>query len=61
MRKLSNLFMYLSMFCFAVPAFAQGGEATGGSQLGRHRRWFFHGVRVWHLRSGAGQSHCGGR
>jgi F-type H+-transporting ATPase subunit c len=30
MRKLSNLFMYLSLFCFAVPAFAQGGEATGG-------------------------------
>lgn len=30
MRKLSNLFMYLSLFCFAVPAFAQGGEASGG-------------------------------
>ena len=27
MRKLSNLFMALSVLCFAVPAFAQGGEA----------------------------------
>src|SRR5213595_1052710 len=29
MRKLSTLFMVLSLVCFAVPAFAQGGEATG--------------------------------
>jgi F-type H+-transporting ATPase subunit c len=28
MRKLSILFMVLSLLCFAVPAFAQGGEAT---------------------------------
>ena len=28
MRKLSNLFMALSLLCFAVPAFAQGGEAA---------------------------------
>ena len=30
MRKLSNLFMVLSLLCFAVPGFAQGGEAMGG-------------------------------
>jgi len=30
MRKLSNLFMVLSLLCFAAPAFAQGGEAMGG-------------------------------
>ena len=30
MRKLSNLFMYLSLFCFAVPAFAQAAEASSG-------------------------------
>jgi F-type H+-transporting ATPase subunit c len=29
MRKLSYLFMALSLLCFAVPAFAQGGEAAG--------------------------------
>jgi F-type H+-transporting ATPase subunit c len=29
MRKLSNLFMGLSLLCFAVPALAQG-EAAGG-------------------------------
>jgi len=29
MRKLSYLFMVLSALCFAVPAFAQGGEAAG--------------------------------
>jgi F-type H+-transporting ATPase subunit c len=28
MRKLSNLFMVLSLLCFAVPVFAQGGEAA---------------------------------
>jgi F-type H+-transporting ATPase subunit c len=28
MRKLSNLFMILSALCLAVPAFAQGGEAS---------------------------------
>ncbi|HLB86143.1 MAG TPA: ATP synthase F0 subunit C [Terriglobales bacterium] len=28
MRKLSYLFMALSLLCFAVPAFAQGGEAA---------------------------------
>jgi F-type H+-transporting ATPase subunit c len=27
MRKLSNLFMVLSVLCFALPAFAQGGMA----------------------------------
>jgi len=31
MRKLSNLFMALSVLSFAVPAFAQGGEAAGGA------------------------------
>jgi F-type H+-transporting ATPase subunit c len=31
MRKLSTLFMVLSWLCFAVPAFAQGGE--GSSQV----------------------------
>ena len=30
MRKLSYVFMALSMLCFAAPAFAQGG-ATGGT------------------------------
>ncbi len=30
MRKLSQLFMALSILSFAVPAFAQGGEAGGG-------------------------------
>jgi F-type H+-transporting ATPase subunit c len=30
MRKLSYIFMALSMLCFAAPAFAQGGEAGGG-------------------------------
>ena len=29
MRKLSYLFMMLSAMCFAMPAFAQGGESTG--------------------------------
>ncbi len=29
MGKLSQLFMGLSALCFAVPAFAQGGEAGG--------------------------------
>ncbi len=29
MRRLSQLFMVLSFLCFAVPAFAQGGEAAG--------------------------------
>ena len=57
MRKLSNLFMVLSVLCFAVPGFAQGGEAGWRSQLGRDRRRIFHGVRFRHLRSGAGQSH----
>ncbi len=28
MRKLSYLFMALSLLCFVVPAFAQGGEAS---------------------------------
>jgi F-type H+-transporting ATPase subunit c len=28
MRKLSQLFMVLSMLCLAVPVFAQGGEAA---------------------------------
>ena len=28
MRRLSNLFMMLSLLSFAVPAFAQGGEAA---------------------------------
>ncbi len=28
MRKLSYLFMALSLLCFAVPAFAQGGQAA---------------------------------
>ena len=28
-RVLSNLFMALSALCFAIPAFAQGGEAGG--------------------------------
>lgn len=28
MRKLSYVFMSLSILCFAVPAFAQGGEAA---------------------------------
>jgi F-type H+-transporting ATPase subunit c len=31
MRRLSNLFMALSVLSFAVPAFAQGGEAAGGT------------------------------
>jgi F-type H+-transporting ATPase subunit c len=30
MGKLSNLFMVLSLLCFAGPAFAQTGEAAGG-------------------------------
>jgi hypothetical protein len=34
MRKLSNLFMVLSLLSFAVPAFAQGGEAAGGVPIG---------------------------
>jgi F-type H+-transporting ATPase subunit c len=29
MHRLSQLFMALSFLCFAVPAFAQGGEAAG--------------------------------
>ena len=29
MRKLSYLFMALSLLCFTVPVFAQGGEAAG--------------------------------
>ena len=29
LRKLSYLFMAMSAMCFAVPAFAQGGAATG--------------------------------
>ena len=33
MRKLSNVFMMLSLLCFAVPGFAQGGEAAAGVQL----------------------------
>ncbi len=28
MSKLSKLFMWLSVFSFAIPAFAQGGEAA---------------------------------
>ena len=28
MRRLSQLFMALSFLCFAMPAFAQGGEAA---------------------------------
>jgi F-type H+-transporting ATPase subunit c len=31
MRKLSNVFMAMSVLCFAVPAFAQGAEAGGGT------------------------------
>lgn len=31
MRKLSQLFMALSLLCFAIPAFAQGGESGGGT------------------------------
>jgi F-type H+-transporting ATPase subunit c len=30
MRTLSKLFMVLAFLCFAVPMFAQGGQATGG-------------------------------
>ena len=30
MSKLSKLFMVLSAICFAMPAFAQGGEAAAG-------------------------------
>jgi F-type H+-transporting ATPase subunit c len=30
MRKLSKLFMVLSVLSFAVPAFAQGGTSSGG-------------------------------
>lgn len=30
MRKLSYLFMTLSAFCLAVPAFAQSSDASGG-------------------------------
>jgi F-type H+-transporting ATPase subunit c len=30
MSKLSKLFMALSVLSFAIPAFAQGGEAAGG-------------------------------
>jgi len=30
MSKLSKLFMMLSLFAFAVPAFAQGGAESGG-------------------------------
>jgi F-type H+-transporting ATPase subunit c len=31
MRQLSRIFMILSGLCFAVPAFAQGGATTGGT------------------------------
>ena len=31
MRRLSYLFMILSLLCFAVPAFAQGGEAAAAT------------------------------
>lgn len=31
MRILKNLFATLSALCFAVPAFAQGGEAAGAT------------------------------
>jgi F-type H+-transporting ATPase subunit c len=31
MRTLSYLFMALAILCFAVPAFAQGGEAAAGT------------------------------
>ena len=31
MRVLSKLFMVLSFLCFAIPAFAQGGSAAGGT------------------------------
>lgn len=31
MRILSYLFMTMSMFCFAMPAFAQGGATGGGT------------------------------
>jgi F-type H+-transporting ATPase subunit c len=30
MRALSKLFMVLAFLCFAVPMFAQGGQASGG-------------------------------
>jgi F-type H+-transporting ATPase subunit c len=30
MRTLSKLFMVLAFLCFAVPMFAQGGQASGG-------------------------------
>jgi len=32
MRLLSRMFMTLSALCFAIPAFAQGGEAGGTGQ-----------------------------
>jgi F-type H+-transporting ATPase subunit c len=31
MRRLSYLFMAMSLLCFAVPAFAQGAEAAAGT------------------------------
>jgi len=31
MRKLSGLFIALAALCLAVPAFAQGGEASSGN------------------------------
>jgi F-type H+-transporting ATPase subunit c len=31
MRKLSYVFMVLSLLCFAAPAFAQGGAAPGAT------------------------------
>lgn len=31
MRRLSQMFMVMSFLCFALPAFAQGGEAAGSA------------------------------
>lgn len=31
MRRLSQMFMAMSFLCFALPAFAQGGEAAGSA------------------------------
>ena len=60
MRKLSNLFMVLSLIVFCRSCIRAGRGSRWRSQLGRDRGRIFHGVRFWDLRFGAGQSHCGG-
>ena len=52
MRKLQNVLMALSLLCFAVPAFADGGSGCRQPGANRHRHWYRPGRRLCGLGQG---------